>query len=181
MRNYFDLTVLFKENPTMPYEWNGDVQIIRAKVERISTDVFKRIATYHGSVLNRKGTLVLSDTKNAIALRLKSDGQIASRSFLEFKDSLDVCEFAHNLKETHIDFKESNRKVEYSRVLSIEKEMKDYIKNSISDSKNEDFKKYLYFLYRGEIDGYSEYALLRDVEDASLDDNLKLYKFIIEG
>lgn len=181
MKNSFNLRVSFSESPKQPYEWTDSTNLVHQKVERVSSEILKSVLLTGGKIVDRTGTILLSDTKNAIALRLSNSGEIKGRSFLEYEKSLDVCEYASNLKISHIEFVGNGKKVEYSHDLAIEKEMKDYIIHSIKESKNEYLEKYLYFLCGGEVENYSRDKLLKYVESASIDKNLKLYNFLIES
>ncbi len=181
MKNSFNLRVSFSESPKQPYEWTDSTNLVHQKVERISSEILKSVLLTGGKIVDRTGTILLSDTKNAIALRLSNSGEIKGRSFLEYEKSLDVCEYASNLKISHIEFVGNGKKVEYSHDLAIEKEMKDYIIHSIKEIKNEYLGKYLYFLCGGEVESYSRDKLLKYVESASIDKNLKLYNFLIES
>lgn len=181
LKNSFNLDVSFSKTPTMPYEWEKKVTLMHVKLERISTEDLKTLMTSEGTIKDRTGNILLSDTKSAIVLRLDKKGKILARSFLEFEKSLDVSEYACNLKASNLNFIPNGKKVKYSTHLSIEKEMKDYIINSIKKSKDEDLKKYMFYLYRGEIEDYSHESLLNTVESATIDKNLKLYKFLIES
>lgn len=181
MKNSFNLEVCFKDAPVMPYEWNETQIIMHVKLTRVSTALLKDVLSFKGVLENCKGTMLLSDTKNAVVLKLSDKGEILKRSFLSFDRSLDVCEFAFNLKETKLIFSKSQEKIAYPKGLSIESEMKDYIVKNISNSKDEDFAKYLYYLYFGDLKSYSKEKLIKSVEKASIDDNMKLYKFLIES
>lgn len=181
MKNSFNLEVCFKDAPVMPYEWNDTQIIMHVKLTRVSTSLLKDVLAFRGTLENCKGTMLLSDTKNAVALKLSDTGEIVKRSFLSFDRSLDVCEFAFNLKETKLSFSKTQERIDYPKNLSIELEMKEYIVKNISDTKDEDLAKYLYYLYFGDLKSYSKEKLIQSVEKASLDDNMKLYKFLIES
>lgn len=181
MKNSFNLRVSFSESPKQAYEWTESTSLMHQKVERVSTSLLKSVLSTGGTIKDRTGTLLISDTKNAVVLRLSKDGEIKGRSFLEFSKSLNVCEFASNLKISAIEFETNGTAVEYSHDLAIEQEMKDYIISSIKSSNNEYLERYLYFLCEGEVDGYSKDKLLKFVEDATIDKNLKLYNFLIKS
>ena len=181
MKNSFNLRVSFSESPSQAYEWSNSTNLMHQKVERVSSDLLKSVLLKGGTIKERVGTVLLSDTKNAVVLRLNKEGEIKGRSFLEFDKSLDVCEYASNLKVSSIEFVPNGTEVVYSHDLAVEKEMRDYIIHSIKKSKNEYLEKYLYYLCEGEIDGFSKDKLLKSIESASIDKNLKLYKFLIES
>lgn len=181
MKNNFDLKVSFSKSPTHSYEWTDCTTLMHQKVERISTDTLINILANEGKIVGKTGTLLLSDIKEAVALRLGKDGTIKARSFLDFSESLDVCEYASNLKVTSLEFAPTGEKVKYPKKSSFEKEIKDYIIKSIKNSQDEDLKKYLFYLCEGDTKDYSKTKLLESIESASIDKNLKLYKLLIEN
>ncbi|MCI8497782.1 MAG: hypothetical protein HFG33_00070 [Bacilli bacterium] len=181
MKNSFNLEVHFSDAPLMCYEWETSSTITHVKLERVSTLFLKRVLTYEGKVDYKSNILLLSDTKNAVVLKLDKEGNIKARSFLKFEDALDVCEYAFNIKESKIEFTETEQKVYYAKRLSIEDEMREYLVSSIKRCSNEDFSRYLYYLYFDEVDDYSRDKLIDSINASSIDRNMKLYKFLIES
>lgn len=181
MKNNFNLDVSFKNVPVMPYEWENTSHISHVKLLRISTNTIKDILLYDGYIKEYRGLLILSDTKEAIVLKLDREGQIKARSFLDFEDSLNVCEYATNMKETSIEFLKEGKKLKYPKSLSIDTEIKDYIVSQIKKCDDESFTKYLYYLYFNEINDYSKEKLIKTVNESDIDKNIKLYKFLIES
>lgn len=179
MKNSFNVEVNFSDSPKMPYEWNKTSTLLNIKLERISTRTLKNIMLFEGMIVGYSGVVLFSDTKNAVAIKLKNDGTILKRSFLDFEKCLDACEYACNLREKSIEFIASDKKVVYSKDLSIEKEMRDFILNSIKQSDDEDLSKYLYYLYFEEIENYSKEKLIKVIKNSTIDKNLKLYNFLI--
>lgn len=181
MRNNFNLKVCFGNSPRMPYEWNKTTNISSIKLERVSSNFLKNVLTYEGIVQNRGDYLLLSDTKNAVVLKLNRDGKIVKRSFLDFNECLDVCEYACNLRESKIDFLNSNKRIKYETDLSIEKEMKEYILNLIKSSNDDDLVKYLYYLYFDEVESFSKEKLVKLVKSSTLEKNAYVYEFLTCG
>lgn len=181
MKNSFDLEVHFNDAPVPCYEWDTTTYVMQIKAERVSTSFLKRVLTYEGKVPYKSNILLLSDTKNAAILKLGSDGTIMARSFLKFDDALDVCEYTFNLKETKLEFEATDERVHYTKCLSLEDEMREYLINSIEKCGNEDLSRYLYYLYFDEVDDYSRDKLIESINSSSLDRNMKLYKFLIES
>lgn len=180
MKNNFNIEVSFSSSPKMPYEWDKSIKIVNIKIERISSKLLRELMANEGAIKNRAGVMLLSDAKNAIAIKLGEDGTILKRSFLPFDRCLDVCEFACNLREEKIEFIPNGKKVKYSTDLAVEKEMCDYILNSIKKN-DEDLSKYLYYLYFEEIEDYSKEKLIKFVKKSHIEKNMKLYNFLIES
>lgn len=182
MRNAFDIEVCFNDYPMMPYEWETSASLLHVKLNRVSSRTLQEILTFEGTILNASSKILLiSDTKETLALKLNKDGNIIKRSFLQFDKSLDVCEFAYNLRQSKLEFKKGTKRVKYPKVESVEEEVKNYIVNTVKKTTDEDFKRYLYYLYCSEIKNYSKEELIKSIEQASLEVNMKLYKFLIES
>ena len=178
MKNSFNIKVNFMSSPRLPYEWDKYSNCKDVKLERVSSKTLKNILLYEGHIQDQSGVILVSDAKNAIALKLNDEGKILKRSFLGFEQCLDICEYACNLRESKLDFIATSKKVNYDRELSIEKEMKDYILNLIKKSENEDLVKYLYYLYFNEVDSFSKEKLIKFVKNSSLGENEKIYDFL---
>lgn len=179
MRNNFDIDVCFGDHPIPVYEWENHSSVLGIKATRVSTKFLNDVLTFQGRIVNPKGKIMLiSDTKEAVALKLDKDGKILKRSFLSFDRSLDVCEYAYNLKDAHLEFEHGEEKVKYPKSRSIEEEIKDYIYDKINSNKDEDFKKYIWFLYSKGIEGYSQEKLLKMIKSAPLEENMELYKLL---
>lgn len=181
MRNSFNLEVEFRDVPRMPYEWEKTTMVMHIDAKRVSTSFLKKVLLNEGKIDYKANILLISDGKNALILKLDREGVIKSRSFLSFVDSLDVCEYIYNLKETNLNFQESGSKVPFKKGKSVEEEMTDYIINSLKKGISEDLSKYLYYLYFDEIDGYSLDKLIKSIKDSSMEKNMKLYKILIES
>lgn len=181
MKNNFNLEVSFSESPALPYEWNETSFLTHLKLERVSSSFLRDVLNFEAIIKYDKANMLISDAKEAIVLRLNKDGKVLKRSFLKFDDALDVIEFASNLKEAKIEYTPLSKRIEYKRGLSIEKEMQEYILDRVEKSKDEDFSKYLYFLYSGEIEDYSKETLIQAIKTSPLDKNMTLYKFLIES
>ncbi len=181
MRNSFNLEVEFRDVPRMPYEWEKTTMIMHIDVKRVSTSFLKRVLLNEGKIDYKANILLISDGKNSLVLKLDRDGVIKKRSHLAFTDSLDICEYAYNLRETNIDFVESGAKVLYKKGKSVEEEMKEYIIDSLKKGMPEDLSKYLYYLYFDEIEDYSVDKLIKSIRGSSIEKNMKLYKFLIES
>ncbi len=180
MKNSFNLEVSFSKSPAYPYEWTSTSVITHVGVVRVSSELLKNVLLYEGR-LEMTGTVLLSDAKNAVALRLDEKGRIVARSFLKFGDELDVAEYAANLKVSEIGHEFTEEKVPYERGLSIESEMKKFLIERIANCADENFSKYLYYLYFNRVNDYSREKLLESIETSSIDKNMKLYKFLIES
>lgn len=181
MRNSFNLEVEFRSVPRMPYEWEKTTMIMHIDAKRVSTSFLKKVLLNEGKIDYNANILLISDGKNALVLKLDKEGTIKSRSFLSFTDSLDVCEYTLNLRESNIDFQESGEKVPFKKVKSVEEEMTEYIIESLKKGIPEDLSKYLYYLYFDEIDDYSLDKLIKSIKDSSIEKNMKLYKILIES
>lgn len=181
MKNSFNLEVCFSESPKYPYEWTNTSVLMHAKIIKVSSAFLKKALLFKGRIISKDSTLLISDAKNAVALRLDKEGNIKARSFLKFEDELDVSEFATNLKETHIDAEFSDKRISYERGLSIENEMKQYLIERVESSRDEDFSKYLYYLYFDEVTDYSRDKLISSIKESPIDKNMKVYKFLIES
>ncbi len=180
MKNSFNLEINFSKSPRQTYEWPKACTTIHVKATRVSTRVLHDVLMYDGKIVGENGTLLLSDTVNAAAIRLDKEGNIVARSFLKFDDELDVAEFSANLKETSLEVVLAGEKIHYDRELSIETEMKKYLIERIENCPDEDLSKYLYYLYFDEVSDYSREKLLSSIEKSSIDRNMKLYNFLIE-
>lgn len=181
MKNSFNLEVCFSESPKYPYEWTNTSVLMHAMVIKVSSAFLKKTLLFKGKIISKDSTLLISDAKNAVALRLDKEGNIKARSFLKFEDELDVAELATNIKESHPDAEFSNEKIFYDRELSIESEMKQYLLDRVKKIRDEDFSKYLYYLYFDEVKDYSRDKLISSIQEGSIDKNMKVYKFLIES
>ena len=76
MKNSFNLRVSFSESPKQAYEWTESTSLMHQKVERVSTSLLKSVLSTGGTIKDRTGTLLISDTKNAVVLRISKDGGI---------------------------------------------------------------------------------------------------------
>ena len=154
---------------------------MHVKVIRVSSTTLKNVLTYEGTINLKASTVVLSDTKNAVALRLDKSGKIKARSFLKFDAELDVVEYANSLHESKLESTFTSEKVPYDKGLSIEVEMKRCLIDAIEKSRDEYLAKYLYYLYFDEVADFSLDRLISSIEESSIDKNMKLYKFLIES
>jgi len=181
MKNSFNVEVNFDTCPLMPYEWEKSEEILHIKLDKISTSTLKNILLYNGKIVSPKNSkiMLLSDAREAIAIKLDKDGNVLKRSFLSFDKSLEVSEFANNLKPSDIEFISNKKKIEYPKTLSIETEVKNYILEAIKKSKDEYFTRYLYYLYYEDLEGYTKERLLKTVDSSPIDKNIKLYQFLI--
>lgn len=180
MKNSFNLSVCFEVSPRQPYEWTTSALLTNKSVIRVSSSILKNALLYEGK-LGLKGTVLLSDGKNAIVLRLDKEGNIRLRSFLKYTDEENVCEYAINLKEKNIESEFYDSKIEYKNCLSIETEMKNYLIDKVKNTHDEGLSQYLYYLYFDEVNDYSQDKLLSSIAESSIDKNLKVYKFLIES
>lgn len=180
MKHDFNLEVSFNEYPMQSFEWTKTSMLLHPKIVKVSTNILKKVLLFEGQI-DYKGHLVLSDGKNAVALKLADDGTIALRSFLKYEDELDVCEYALGLKETKLEVNFFEQKVHYERGLSIEVEMKKFLREKVETTSDEDLSKYLYYLYFNRVNDYSREKLLSSIDESPIDKNLKVYKFLIES
>lgn len=181
MKNNFTIEVCFGDYPKQAYEWDNKTILTHMKVERTSTSFLKSVLLYDGIVKDRKGLMLISDCKSACVLKLSDKGKILKRSFLEYDKSLDVCEYACNLKVEQVEFENNGKKIDYPKYLAVENEIKEYILDKLYKTHNEDLSRYMYFLYFGKLDEYSKEKLIKTISTGSIDDNLKLYNFLIES
>ena len=123
MHYYYDLLVNLDEVAWEFYEWEKkDVILPIKKIPflRINEKEFKEISAYEGKIEKNwlkpyigktqikkdksKNLLLLSTTKNSLAIEINSTGQIISRSKLLIEDENNCNELASSLKETTIPF-----------------------------------------------------------------------------
>ena len=122
MHYYYDLLVNLDEVAWEFYEWEKkDVILPIKKIPflRINEKEFKEISAYEGKIeknwlepyigktqikKDKSKNLLLSTTKNSLAIEINSTGQIISRSKLLIEDENNCNELASSLKETTIPF-----------------------------------------------------------------------------
>ncbi len=181
MKNYFNLEVCFGDAPKMPYEWEHTTNLMHVKLIRVASNVIKSILSYEGKLKCNEKCIVVSDGKEAVALKLGVDGKVLKRSFLRFNDALELAEFTNNMKISKLDFISSGEKVKYPPKYCIEKEMEEVLVAAINKSRDENLTKYLYYLYFNDVNGYSRDKLIESIKSANIDKNMKLYKFLIKN
>ncbi len=182
MKNLFDLEVCFMECPKPYYEWDKSSTLLHVKLERVTTNFLRGVLLYNGTIQNANNPyLLISDAKEAIVLKLSKKGEILARSFLEYDKSLEVCEMASRLKIVKYEHIIDGKKLVYPKTLSVEKEMQKFIVDKIKKNQNEDLIKYLYYLYFNKVEDFSAEKLIKSIENAPIDKNLILYKFLIKS
>ena len=124
--------------------------------------------------------LLLSDTKNAIAIRLDKNGRVTKRSFLSYRQDESVCEFACHLKITNLDYLIEN-KIKYDSTFDHETMIRNYIVDNIKKSTDEDKAKYVYYLFFNRISDYSKDKLLESVKSEDYEKCQKIYDFLIQN
>lgn len=180
MTNSFDIEVCFDKVPLKPYEWGKVSYITNIKVLRVSTKTLHELLTFEAQLNCTNKVLLLSDTLDSIVVKLDKDGKITKRSFLTFERDLCVSEYACNLKMTKLDVRLSPKKLLYNEELEEERQIKEYLISSITSS-DEDKTQYLYYLYFGNVMGYSKKKLLETIKTSTSDKCMTLYKFLIES
>lgn len=175
MKNEFNIDVSFDRVVVDPYNWESTTFISKIPVIRVSSKCIKDILTYESTIKTDKTTLLLSDTKLSVALRIKSN-KIVARSYLDYDKDLEVCEYACNLKITHLDY-QITKPIKY-KIISEEEKMRDYIIDSIKNIQDDNKIKYLYYLYFNTLDDYSKERLVKGVKHDSSDNIQKLYDFL---
>ena len=181
MKNSFTIEVCFNRVPLKPYEWDNMSFISGISVTRVNSKCLFDLMTYEGSVYTKNKIILLSDTKNSIALKLNNKGEIVKRSFLDFDKDEDICEYASNIKPTNLDYEITDKKLIYPSNLIEETKMKEYLIKSIKSLKDEDKTKYLYYLYFNDIKDYSKEKLIKTIKNSEFDKCDELYKFLIEN
>ena len=180
MKNSFTLEVSFSLVPLNPYEWDNITVISGISVLRIKQKALKDILTYDAIINSDKKTLLLSDGKCSIVVRLDSDGHVLKRSFLTFEKDAEVCEFACNMKSYDLEYTVTNTKLKYPDKLQEDKMIKEYLLKSIKQTKDEDKSKYLYYLYFNSVDDYNKEKLLTSIKEDECGNYQKLYDFLMQ-
>lgn len=181
MKNSFMIEVCFNNVPLKPFEWESISFISGVSVIRVNSKTIVDLLTYEGNINIKNRIIVLSDTKNSVALKLNNKGDIVKRSFLDFDKDEDLCEYASNIKITKLDYQITDKKIIYSSILEEEKKMKEYLVKSIKSLKDEDKSRYLYYLYFDDIKDYSKEKLIKTIKNSESSRCEKLYKFLIEN
>ena len=176
-RNFIEVNF----NELQPYEWDNYIIIDNIKLKRVNTKTIKDIMTYETYIETKDKYILLSDSYNSIALKLDGKGKVLKRSFLTFDRELDIDEYASMKKVQKLDYKILGKKIKYESVLSEEKSIKNYLINTIKNSKDEGKIKYLYYLYFDEIKNYSKEKLIRFINTNESNKYYKLYEFLISN
>ena len=179
MKNNFTVEVCFSEVPLYPYEWNNMSIISGVKVMRVTTDTIINLLTYKAKLNVKEKTIMLSDSKTALVLRLDQKGYIIKRSFLTFEQDLNVCEAAVSLKCCKLEYELLKDKLHYSSSLYEEECMKEYVVKSLLNIEDESESKYLYYLFFDEIEHYSKERLLDYISKNKPGNFKKVYDFLI--
>lgn len=142
MNYIYDIYLNFNQDYFDFYEWSDDDALIHVKkipLMRISTNHFKKIASSNieidnttlETIKNRtdlytKGknisALILTDAKNAIALRFDNNGISIERSALSLDDEFDILHFSLKINESNFKFKTLNK---ISYILATRKELQE--------------------------------------------------------
>ena len=170
MKNNFTVEVCFSEVPLYPYEWNNMSIISGVKVMRVTTEAKLNV---------KEKTIILSDSKTALVLRLDQKGYIVKRSFLTFEQDLNVCEAAVSLKCCKLEYELLKDKLHYSSSLYEEECMKEYVVKSLLNIEDESENKYLYYLFFDEIEHYSKERLLDYISKNKPGNFKKVYDFLV--
>lgn len=179
MKNSFTFDVSFNDVPLLPYEWDKTATLTGINVIRVKKSDIDSILRYETYIKSDKKILLLSDTKCSIALKLNKDGKVLKRSFLEFEDDVDVCEFANNMRCTNLKYTCTSNKITYSDNLMEDENIKEYLLNTINNIKDEDKSKYLYYLYFNKIDDYNINKLVASIKEDDTSKIHELYDFMI--
>lgn len=180
LNNSFNLEVSFDNIPLKPHEWKNMAFISGIKLKRITSKCLKDLLLYNSTVDSKDKILLLSDTKNAIAIRLDKNGRVTKRSFLSYRQDESVCEFACHLKITNLDYSIEN-KIKYDSTLDHETMIRNYIVDNIKKSTDEDKAKYVYYLFFNRISDYSKDKLLESVKSEDYEKCQKIYDFLIQN
>ena len=178
MKNNFTVEVSFKDVPDYPYEWDNVIFLTGIRVMRVKTKIINDLLTFNAIVKTNSQTIVLSDCKTSIALRLDKSGRVLKRSFLTFNADTDICEYASNLKCNNLEYTLLDTKLKYERILNEESRMKEYIVKSLKEIKDENEYKYLYYLFFNKIDDYKKEKLLDFIIKDKPGNFQKLYDFL---
>ena len=179
MKNNFTLEVSFKNAPIYSYEWDNKTFITGLKVYRIKPTTLKDLLTHDAIISTNSRTLLLSDCKTTIVLRLDRSGKITKRSFASFKEDIEICEYASNLKCTNIKYKLFETKIKYTCNLNEEANMREYVINSLKKIEDDNEYKYLYYLFFDQINDYSKEKLINSIIKNKPGNFQKLYDFLV--
>ena len=170
MYYYYDVLLNFgsEEEVYDFYEWeeNDSVEFVKKiPVFRISTnclkDNLKYKVKYDISIVEQikektlvkasnntlENTMIISDTKNALALELNEEGIVISRSKLLLSDEMNLSEVMFTMKESDLQY-EKLEKYGINATLRQIKEIKKLIKceiDTLYETNNQSKLKYLYY------------------------------------
>jgi len=178
MKNSFNIEVNFAYAPLKPYEWMKCSFINGLKVTRINNSTLKSILSFDVNIVSKNKTLLLSDTRESIVVRLDDSGKVVARSFLKFSKDLEIGEYACNLKPTDLKITINDEKIKYDLTLNEEVQIKNFLINSIEKSSDENKSKYLYFLYFNNLENYSKDKLIKSIKQEQGCKFYKLYDFL---
>lgn len=178
MKNSFNVEVNFAYVPLKPYEWTKCSFISGLKALRINNSALKSILSFDVNIISKDKTLLLSDTRESIVVRLDDNGKVVGRSFLKFSKDLEIGEFTSNLKPTDLKIIVNDEKIKYDLTLNEEIQIKKFLINSIQKSCDENKSKYLYFLYFNNLDDYSKDKLIKSIKEEQGCKFYKLYDFL---
>ena len=206
MNYYYDLTLNFSNNLYKFYEWELEDNLINIKkitlyriyenklinlykyngrVEKSFLDKILDKTTYKdkGKIKTISYAVLFTDTKSAIALILKKDGSILSRSNLLLEDELNVIEMAYSLKKEKIIFFKDNI-ISYDNKLRIEEKMKEEVCIHLKKVKEEkDDSKLIYYhlewfsIYDKDINRIYNKMISR-INNSEKEDLIKIYNLI---
>ncbi len=170
MYYYYDILLNFQDNENLYefYEWEETDEIDFIKkipLYRINSATLKELIQYRvkfneefikeikdktvlkSSLKHLKNTFIVSDGKDALALELKDNGEVISRSKLLLSDELNLNEIMFTMKETKITYEKINKYKNRKNIRQIEK-IKKLIEceiDTLYENKNQSKLKYIYY------------------------------------
>ena len=197
MHYYYDLLVNLDEVAWEFYEWEKkDVILPIKKIPflRINEKEFKEISAYEGKIEKSwlepyigktqikkdksKNLLLLSTTKNSLAIEINSTGQIISRSKLLIEDENNCNELASSLKETTIPFSSQQKiplRSDFRQAIKEKNLIKIELK-TLKETKNTTKCSYLYYEWFNILEDDLSTMLENCLEELKKPYTLKIHK-----
>lgn len=197
MHYYYDLLVNLDEVAWEFYEWEKkDVILPIKKIPflRINEKEFKEISAYEGKIEKNwlepyigktqikkdksKNLLLLSTTKNSLAIEINSTGQIISRSKLLIEDENNCNELASSLKETTIPFSSQQKiplRSDFRQAIKEKNLIKIELK-TLKETKNTTKCSYLYYEWFNILEDDLSTMLENCLEELKKPYTLKIHK-----
>ena len=196
MHYYYDLLVNLDEVAWEFYEWEKkDVILPIKKIPflRINEKEFKEISAYEGKIeknwlepyigktqikKDKSKNLLLSTTKNSLAIEINSTGQIISRSKLLIEDENNCNELASSLKETTIPFSSQQKiplRSDFRQAIKEKNLIKIELK-TLKETKNTTKCSYLYYEWFNILEDDLSTMLENCLEELKKPYTLKIHK-----